>query len=173
MGISKKTCQTPNNNCNLTSRAHQKQLWCLLVLKMACVAHCSPCTLQLSHRVSVLNLSWCCQPHFALHSCSLMLVHGPPTLCLDEWRWALQTGATPLLLWGLRGLSGAVHYPLFPLLPRSPPPLLRKPVLGCGQPNIFMWDWTRKLAVNASHNIALGDLFIDLEMLEKLRNLDF
>lgn len=83
MGISKKTCQTPNNNCNLTSRAHQKQLWCLLVLKMACVAHCSPCTLQLSHRVSVLNLSWCCQPHFALHSCSLMLVHGPPTLCLD------------------------------------------------------------------------------------------
>lgn len=173
MGISKKNCQTPNNNCNLTSRVHQKQLWCLLVLKMACVAHCSPCTLQLSHRVSVLDLSWCCQPHFALHS-SFFDAGTWATNSMFGW---MEMGFTdwcyPLLLWGLRGLSGAVHYPLFPLLPRSHPPLLRKTVLGCGQPNIFMWDWTRKLAINASHNIALGDLFIDLEMLEKLRNLDF
>lgn len=95
---------------------------------------------------------------------------GHQLLCLDRWSSALQTCATTLLLWGLRGLSGAAHYPLFPLSPLSPSPFhLRKSASACGQPNIFMSDWTRRLAVNASHNMALKDLLIDLQMPGKLR----
>lgn len=41
---------------------------------------------------------------------------------------------------------------------------LRKSVLSCGQPMtaIFMTDWTGTLAVNASHNMVLTDLLLDL-----------
>ena len=130
--------------------------------------------------ISVLGLTWHCQPHFALHSSgdhyTFMLVHWPSALCLDGWILALQTSATTLLLWELRRLSGAPHYPLFSPSSLSPSSLhLTKSVLGSGWPNIFSllsspcWDWTRRLSVNASHNMAHMDLLIDLEMPGKLR----
>lgn len=129
--------------------------------------------------VSLLGLTQHCRPHLALRSSGdryfSVLVRWPSALlCLDRWSSALQTSATTLLLWGLRGLSGAAHYPLFPPSPLPPSPLHgRKSVSGCGQPRTFMSDWTRRPAVNAGHNMALTDLLIDLEMPGKLRLWEF